>query len=59
MPSVLKSLVAAGIFSMLAGIASIKAAPPAFRDGHLKIVSMRAVEPSDEMPLSRVSLKDI
>jgi hypothetical protein len=27
MPSVLKSLVAAGIFSMLAGIASIKAAP--------------------------------
>jgi hypothetical protein len=39
MPSVLKSLVAAGIFSMLAGIASIKAAPPAFRDGHLKIVS--------------------
>jgi hypothetical protein len=39
MPSVLKSLVAAVIFSMLAGIASIKAAPQGFVEEGLKIVS--------------------
>jgi len=39
MPSVLKSLVAAVIFSMLVGIASIKATPRGFMEEGLKIVS--------------------
>jgi len=34
---------------MLAGTASIKAAPQGFMEGHLKIVVIRAVEP-DNMP---------
>ena len=34
---------------MLAGAASIKAAPQGFMEGHLKIVVIRAVEP-DDMP---------
>jgi hypothetical protein len=34
---------------MLAGTASIKAAPQGFMEGHLKIVVIRAVEP-DDMP---------
>jgi hypothetical protein len=37
------------IFLMLAGTASIKAAPQGFMEGHLKIVVVRAVEP-DNMP---------
>src|SRR5437773_10712876 len=41
---------AAGILLMLAGTASIKAAPPqGFMEGHVKIVVIRAVEP-DNMP---------
>src|SRR5438034_7935849 len=43
------SVAAAGIFLMLAGAASIKAAPQGFMEGHLKIVVIRAVEP-DNVP---------
>jgi hypothetical protein len=50
MSSIPKSLVTACLFLMLAGTASIKAAPQGFMEGHLKIVSLRAVEPSDNMP---------
>jgi hypothetical protein len=46
----LKYLIVGGIFSALAGTESIKAAPQGFMEGHLKIVSLKAVEPSDEMP---------
>src|ERR1700720_4361276 len=54
MSSFPKSLVVACIFLMLAGIASIKAAPQGFIEGHLKIVSPKAVEPSDNMPRAAV-----
>jgi hypothetical protein len=50
MSSIPKFLVTACIFLMLAGTASIQAAPQGFMEGHLKIVSPRAVEPSDNMP---------
>jgi hypothetical protein len=40
---------------MLAGAASIKATPQGFMEGHLKIVSIRAVEPSDNMPRPAVA----
>jgi hypothetical protein len=40
---------------MLAGIASIKAASQGFMEGHLKIVSLKAVEPSDNMPRPAVA----
>ena len=43
------SVAAACILLMLAGSASIKAAPQGFMEGHLKIVVIRAVEP-DNMP---------
>jgi hypothetical protein len=43
--SVAKSLVAACIFLMLAGSASINAAAPGFLEGHFKIVSLNKVEP--------------
>jgi hypothetical protein len=49
MSSTLNSVAAACIFLMLAGTASIKAAPQGFMEGHLKIVVIRAVEP-DNMP---------
>jgi hypothetical protein len=49
MSSIPNSVAAACIFLMLAGTASIKAAPQGFMDGHLKIVVIRAVEP-DDMP---------
>jgi hypothetical protein len=49
MSSIPMSLVAACFFSTLAGIASICAAPQGFREELLKIVSPKAVEPSDEM----------
>ena len=45
------SVAAACILLMLAGSASIKAAPQGFMEGHLKIVVIRAVEP-DNMPQS-------
>ena len=43
------SVAAARIFLMLAGPASIQAAPQGFMEGHLKIAVIRAVEP-DDMP---------
>jgi len=43
------SVAAACIFLMLAGPASIQAAPQGFMEGHLKIVVIRAVEP-DNVP---------
>jgi hypothetical protein len=49
MSSIRNSVAAAGIFLMLAGNASIKAASQGFMEGHLKIVVIRAVEP-DNMP---------
>ena len=49
MSSIPNSVAAACIFLMLAGTASIKAAPQGFMEGHLKIVVIRAVEP-DDMP---------
>ena len=51
MSSIRNSVAAAGIFLMLAGNTSIKAAPQSFVEGHLKIVVIRAVEP-DNMPQS-------
>ena len=51
MSSIRNSVAAACIFLMLAGTASIKAAPQGFMEGHLKIVVIRAVEP-DNMPQS-------
>src|SRR5260370_9340650 len=47
MSSIPNSVAAACIFLMLAGTASIKAAPQGFMEGHLKIVVIRAVEPDD------------
>jgi hypothetical protein len=55
MSSTPKSLVAVWVFLMLADAASIKAAPQGFMDGHLKIASLRAVEPSDNMPRPAVA----
>jgi hypothetical protein len=55
MSSIPKSLVTGCIFLMLAGTPSIKAAPQGFMEGHLKIVSLRAVEPSDNMPRPAVA----
>jgi hypothetical protein len=49
-----KFLVAACTFLMLAETASIEAATQGFMEGHLKVVSMRAVEP-DEMPTPAVA----
>jgi hypothetical protein len=53
MSTILKSLIAACIFLMLAGTASIKAGPQGFLEGHLKIVAPGAVEP-DAMPRPQV-----
>ena len=50
MSSVPSRVTAACIFLMLAGAASLKAAPQGFIEGHLKIVVIRAVEP-DNRPL--------
>jgi hypothetical protein len=49
-----KFLVAACTFLMLAETASIEAATQGFMEGHLKVVSMRAVEP-DQMPTPAVA----
>jgi hypothetical protein len=49
--STIPNFVAAGcIFLMLAGTASIQAAPQGFMEGHLKIVVIRAVEPDNIPP---------
>ena len=55
MLSIAKSLVAACVFLMFAGSASINAAAPGFLEGHLKIVSLNEVEPADEMPRQSVT----
>jgi hypothetical protein len=47
MSLITKSVAAASIFLILAGTASIKAAPQGFVEGHLKIVVIRAVEPDN------------
>jgi hypothetical protein len=49
MSSIAKSLVAACILLIPAGTAFVKAAPQGFLEGHLKIVFLSPVEPSDEM----------
>jgi hypothetical protein len=49
MSSIAKSLVVACVLLIPAGTASVKAAPQGFMEGHLKIVFLSAVEPSDEM----------
>ena len=43
-------LVSAGVFLLLAGTASIEAAPSGFLQGHLKIISPKEVELADETP---------
>ena len=50
-----KYLIAACISLVLAGMASTYATPQGFLEGHLKVVSLRAVEPSDEMPRAMVA----
>ena len=50
MSSVLKYLVSACVFLLLAGSALIDAAPPGFVEGHLKIVSPKEVELADATP---------
>jgi hypothetical protein len=50
MSSVLKYLVSACVFLLLAGSALIDAAPPGFMEGHLKIVSPKEVELADATP---------
>jgi hypothetical protein len=56
MSSIHRSLLATCIFLILVGTASIKAGPRGFLEGHLKIVSPRAVEP-DEMPRPEMPLQ--
>jgi len=48
--SVIKHLIFACVFLLLAGGASINAAPTGFVEGHLKIVSPKEVELADETP---------
>jgi len=43
-------LIAACLSLVLAGISSVRAAPPGLMEGHLKIVSLKQVEVGDEMP---------
>jgi hypothetical protein len=50
MSSIPNSVAAACIFLILAGTASIKAAPQGFMEGHLKIVVIRAAEPDNIPP---------
>src|SRR6267378_1519437 len=51
----LKYLIGACTSLILIGTGSIKGAPQGFVEGHLKIVSPRAVEPSDNMPRPAVA----
>jgi len=55
MSSIAKSLVAACILLIPAGTAFVKAAPQGFMEGHLKIVFLSAVEPSDDIPRPEVA----
>jgi hypothetical protein len=52
----LKYLISGCLFLIPIGcVASDNAVPPGFLEGHLKIASLRAVEPSDEMPRQTVT----
>ena len=52
----LKYLISGCLFLIPVGcVATDKAAPQGFMEGHLKIVSPRAVEPSDNMPRPAVA----
>jgi len=51
----LKYLIAGCTLLVLVGTESINAAPQGFLEGHLKIISPREVEPSDEMPRQTVT----
>jgi hypothetical protein len=55
MSSVLKYLIFACVFWLLAGSASINAAPTGFVEGHLKIVSPKEVELADGSPPADVA----
>jgi hypothetical protein len=55
MSSIAKSLVAVSILLIPAGTAFVKAAPQGFMEGHLKIVFLSAVEPSDDTPRPEVA----
>ena len=55
MSSFRQYLVLACIFSLLAGTASVNAAPPGFVEGHLKIVSPKEVELADGSPPADVA----
>jgi hypothetical protein len=55
MSSFLKYLIAAATSLILVGTAPGNAAPPGFIEGHLKIVFLGAVEPSDAMPRQTVA----
>jgi S1-C subfamily serine protease len=48
--SIFKGLIFAGLFLALTEPASIKAAPPGFLEGHLKIILSREVELADATP---------
>lgn len=55
MSSSVKYLIGAATCLILAGTAASDAVPPGFVEGNLKIVSPRAVEPSDNMPRPAVA----
>jgi len=55
MSSIAKSLVAVSILLIPAGTASVKAAPRGFVEGHLKIVFLSPVEPSDDVPRPEIA----
>jgi hypothetical protein len=50
MTPVLKHLIFASVFLLLASSASIDAAPPGFVEGHLKIISPKEVELAEASP---------
>jgi hypothetical protein len=55
MSSFLKFLIAAATSLILAGTTPSDALPPGFMEGHLNIVFLGAVEPSDAMPRQTVT----
>ena len=50
MLSYLKYLISVSVFAVIAGSASVNAAPQGFLEGHLKIYSPREVDLADETP---------
>ena len=57
MSSFPKYLIFACVFLLLAGTASIDAAPSGFVEGHLKIISPKEVELADENVAAEVGAK--